>query len=102
MRKVYHGSTMEIQSPLVSIGRKDLDFGEGFYVTDIRSQARLWAEIKSRYLMEATGIINEYACDFDSAISKYRYKHFEHYDREWLHFIVDNCRSISPTIRFAC
>ena len=90
MRKVYHGASQEVSSPLVHVGRENLDFGKGFYVTDIRNQAKIWAEVKSRYLMDAKGYINEYLFDFDNAIKEYRYKKFEKYDREWLHFIVDS------------
>lgn len=90
MRRVYHGSTEEIVCPLVHVGRENLDFGKGFYVTDIRKQAKIWAEIKSRYQMDADGVINEYQFDFDNAIREYRYKKFERYDKEWLHFIVDS------------
>lgn len=90
MRKVYHGASQEVSSPLVHVGRENLDFGKGFYVTDIRNQAKIWAEVKSRYLMDAKGYINEYLFDFDNAIKEYRYKKFEKYDRDWLHFIVDS------------
>lgn len=31
MITVYHGGTEAIKTPLVRIGRKDLDFGPGFY-----------------------------------------------------------------------
>ena len=90
MRKVYHGASQEVSSPLVHVGRENLDIGKGFYVTDIRNQAKIWAEVKSRYLMDAKGYINEYLFDFDNAIKDFRYKKFEKYDREWLHFIVDS------------
>jgi hypothetical protein len=90
MRKVYHGAAQEIQYPLVHVGRENLDFGKGFYVTDIRSQAKTWASIKARYLMNGQGYINEYLFDFDGALNNYRYKKFEHYDSEWLHFIIDS------------
>lgn len=43
MRKVYHGSTHIIEHPLCHIGRDNLDFGKGFYVTNIRKQAINWA-----------------------------------------------------------
>jgi hypothetical protein len=33
--KVYHGSTEKITSPLVNVGRKNLDFGQGFYAADL-------------------------------------------------------------------
>lgn len=90
MRKVYHGASQEIPSPLVHVGRENLDFGKGFYVTDIRKQAKTWAEIKSRYLMESKAYINEYLFDFDNVIKEFRYKKFEKYDKEWLHFIIDS------------
>ena len=40
--KVYHGSTVVVESPLVSIGRENLDFGKGFYTTDLKEQAEAW------------------------------------------------------------
>lgn len=42
--KVYHGSIIEVAHPLVSLGRRNLDFGKGFYVTDIKEQAQRWAD----------------------------------------------------------
>jgi hypothetical protein len=41
--KVYHGTTDKIEQPLVAIGRPELDFGQGFYLTDKRKQAVEWA-----------------------------------------------------------
>ena len=90
MRTVFHGSLEEIISPLVHIGRENLDFGKGFYVTDILHQAEVWAGIKSRYFMDAKAVVNEYLFDFDNAIKDFKYKKFERYDGEWLHFIVDS------------
>jgi len=37
--KVYHGSTQAVEYPLVGVGRENLDFGKGFYVTDKDSQS---------------------------------------------------------------
>lgn len=37
--KVYHGSTQVVKCPLAGIGRENLDFGKGFYVTGIYAQA---------------------------------------------------------------
>ncbi|MBQ6751460.1 MAG: DUF3990 domain-containing protein [Bacteroidaceae bacterium] len=90
MRTVYHGTIKEIIAPLVHVGRDNLDFGKGFYVTDIRSQAKTWAEIKSTYYFDAPAIINQYSFDFNNAIQEFRYKKFERYDQEWLHFIVNS------------
>lgn len=91
MITVYHGGTESINTPLVRIGRKDLDFGPGFYITDIRSQAEGWASRVGRQRRERP-LINEYLFDIEIVKKEYRYLRFEHYDAEWLHFIVD-CRS---------
>ena len=37
--KVYHGGTTIIDHPDVVKGRAGLDFGRGFYVTDLKKQA---------------------------------------------------------------
>lgn len=41
--KVYHGSTFCVDLPLASVCRDNLDFGKGFYVTDLKEQAVSWA-----------------------------------------------------------
>lgn len=40
---VYHGGTEFVDKPDCKRGRKNLDFGQGFYVTDICDQAVKWA-----------------------------------------------------------
>ena len=90
MITVYHGSYIVVDKPLVGIGRKNLDFGEGFYVTSLLSQANVWARNKARYYMQDEGIVSQYSFDLESAVSTFRFHKFEHYDREWLNFIVNN------------
>lgn len=41
----YHGSYMEVQQPLAKASRRNLDFGQGFYLTNIKEQAEAWAAI---------------------------------------------------------
>lgn len=90
MKKVFHGSNIVVQEPLVSIGRKNLDFGLGFYVTVLAEQADEWAGNKARYFMQAEGYVSQYEFDMDAAMAAFRYHKFEAYDREWLRFIVRN------------
>ena len=85
--KVYHGSIQEIRFPLAKAGRPNLDFGRGFYVTDIRRQAEEWAE-RIGLRMAETPMINVYELDMELACSKYRVLKFKDYDKEWLDFIV--------------
>ena len=47
MLKVYHGATCAVPQPLCNAGRPNLDFGQGFYVTDLREQAVGWAQRQS-------------------------------------------------------
>ena len=86
---VYHGGTQRIEHPLVHLGRAGLDFGQGFYVTDIRQQAEDWADRMSRIRLEPA-IVNEYELNMERVKQAFAYHHFEKYDEEWLRFIVDN------------
>lgn len=86
---VYHGSTSIIKQPIAAAGRPRLDFGRGFYVTDIKSQADSWAERMQR-IREEQGVVNVYEMDIERVKSAFRYYRFEFYDNDWLQFIVSN------------
>ena len=77
MIKVYHGSNVVVREPLVGIGRENLDFGLGFYVTVLTTQADGWAANKARYYMQPEGSVSEYEFDFDAAVAAYRFHKFE-------------------------
>lgn len=88
--KVFHGSTAIIDKPSVAVGRANLDFGRGFYLTDLEQQASSWA---SRPRNEGKRqFMNVYEFDLDSALKAgARYRKFPGYDEEWLAFIA-SCR----------
>ena len=65
MMTLFHGSYIEIKTPLANVGRRNLDFGQGFYLTKVEKQA-----------------IND----------NVKFKIFESYNLEWLQFVV-NCRN---------
>lgn len=88
MITVYHGSALEVSKPLVALGRLNLDFGQGFYVTDLREQAERWAtRIATRRM--AKPVLSFYEFDLETA-KQYRYLKFDFYDKAWLDFIVAN------------
>ena len=87
--KVYHGGTEMINQPEANKGRLGLDFGQGFYVTDIQSQAESWADRMARIRMER-GIVSVYNFDIDTAKTLFRCKKIDKYDESWLEFIVAN------------
>lgn len=43
MKTLYHGSSVAVPAPLTGVGRRELDSGPGFYVTNLREQAERWA-----------------------------------------------------------
>lgn len=93
MITLYHGSYLSISSPFVKIGRKKVDFGQGFYLTKLREQAELWAKaIAERKGRNTKPILSVYEFDIDKLNnSHFRYKKFEEYNIEWLDYVVD-CR----------
>lgn len=88
---LYHGSTQVIDHPIVSLGRSNLDFGRGFYLTDIQTQAESWAR-RMAVFRQAKPVTNIYSFDHEAAKERYRYLLFDAYDERWLDFIVANRR----------
>ena len=84
---VYHGGTEKIESPICKFGRRNLDFGQGFYLTDIRKQAAEWAKQVADHRKEAP-IINRYRLNRDAILGESRCMVFTAYDKDWLQFIV--------------
>ena len=92
---VYHGSTLEISQPKVDVGRPNLDFGPGFYVTDIYSQAKDWA-IKVSNSQETQPIINRYLLKREKFVSNSRHLIFPEYNKDWLDFVTASRLGRSP------
>ena len=45
MTTLFHGSYAIVSQPQVAHGRRNLDFGRGFYLTSLRPQAERWAQL---------------------------------------------------------
>lgn len=93
MITLFHGSYLAVQTPLVKLGRKKVDFGQGFYLTKLRRQAESWAGIiAERKGRNARPVLSTYMLDYDAAKAEgYKIKIFECYNIEWLEYVVD-CR----------
>lgn len=85
--EVYHAGTDRIVTPDCLRGRKNLDFGQGFYITDIYDQAYKFAISKSRD-RKRPALINIYLLDRKSFLQEGRHLIFDRYDEDWLEFIV--------------
>lgn len=68
-----------------------LDFGQGFYVTDIKEQAERWAKAIAGK-RDTEPVLNIYHLDREQILSEVRCKIFTSYNADWLDFIVANRR----------
>ena len=83
--KVFHAGYDEIPSPDIHRGRKNADFGQGFYLSDNY-------EFASRWVREKAGtdiIINTYELNTEGL----NIKHFDR-DNEWFRYVFSNRRSM--------
>ncbi len=93
---VYHGSTQIVQQPICSFGRPNLDFGQGFYVTDLRKQALEWAQLVANRKKEQP-VLNRYLLCREAILTQAKCKVFKEYDTDWLDFIVKSRIGLNPS-----
>jgi hypothetical protein len=84
---LYHGGIDIFHEPNLLLGRTDIDFGQGFYLTTLFDQAKRWAVRRSTWKTNKEAIVNIYNYNKDSDL---KYKKFDGYSEEWLDFIVLN------------
>ncbi len=80
---LYHAGFEEIPAPDVHYGRKNADFGQGFYLTADAEFARRWAKERPG----RSTVINTYEFNPEGL----RVKRFER-DADWFAYIFDNRR----------
>lgn len=98
---LYHGSLVEVKEPLANVGRRELDFGSGFYLTNDRTQAESWAQTLAGRKKNAKAILNEYSFDVDKfEEGGYKELVFREYNIEWLDFIAASRKSKEPWKEF--
>ena len=79
--RLYHTGKLEIREPDIRRGRKNADFGQGFYLTPDMEFARRWAG--------ADAIVNEYELDLDGLLI-----HSFRRSEDWFNYIFCNRRAI--------
>ena len=87
---LYHGGTDIIEKPVIRSPLASRDFGQGFYCTDIQSQAEKWARRQGR-IRKYDAVLNIYEFDIDLAKQSVNFKLFSDYVLEWLDLVI-NCR----------
>ncbi len=86
---VFHGGSEEILYPKVDVGRPQLDFGPGFYVTDIYSQAKEWAK-KMAERRSSLAVVNTYHLNQKELLETGNGLIFPAYDKDWLEFVTQS------------
>ena len=93
---LYHGSYIAIDKPDLRFSRLRTDFGKGFYLTPLRTQAENWSQ---RFLLErGVAVVSLY--DFQpiqvgDLSYGFKIREFDSYSLEWLNFITA-CRLGQP------
>lgn len=84
--KLYHAGFEEIPAPSVHFGRKNADFGQGFYTTAQAEFAKRWARIRKGQ----DTVLNTYELDLEG-LNVHRFAR----DENWFGYIYAN-RSHQP------
>ena len=79
--RLYHTGFDIISSPDIGTGRKNADFGQGFYLSDDREFSKRWA----RQRKDMTTYLNYYVLDPEGLNIKQLDR-----DQEWFDYIYDN------------
>jgi hypothetical protein len=91
---LYHGGSVTVEIPNLSLSRKNLDFGAGFYTTANKEQAIAFAEkvmIRKKHNSQSVSVYN---FDVESAGDNLDILEFSFPDKLWLDFIHENRRGI--------
>ncbi len=86
--KLYHGSNVEVRTPIIKSNLRALDFGAGFYLTSDVDQARKWARSVARR-RGGDAVLNVYDFEMSDTLDVLT---FTSADEDWLDFVVANRR----------
>ena len=95
--RLYHGGTTRVDSPLAHIGRDELDFGKGFYLTTIEEQACRWGRRLKFVRNAAEAYLNIYDFDREAALAAGHVGlSMNEYNQEWLDFVTQSRKGRRP------
>ena len=89
--RLYHGSNVDFDKIDLAKCRPNKDFGQGFYLTDIRSQVEAMAVRRCEFEEKGNPIVQEY--EFDEHIidsQEVKVKIFDGVSQEWAEFLLMN------------
>ena len=96
--KLFHGTNLVIEKPVIVNRFKTLDFGEGFYTTENEDQAREFAvKVCERRTPSLHPVVNCY--EFNADLADFSTLKFNAPDGQWLDFVVANRKGIEPDVK---
>lgn len=87
--KIYHGSLEVVEHPIILKPNRKLDYGDGFYTTTSKKQAKEWVERRMLEKHSTCGHINVYEFD-DKMLPELNCLIFPEPDEEWAEFVMAN------------
>lgn len=94
MMKLYHGTNCDFQQIDLKKCKPNKDFGQGFYLTDIRRQALEMAVRRCEFEQTGTPVVQEYSFDENLlANGTLNVKFCDGVSAEWAEFILHNRKS---------
>lgn len=88
--RLYHGSNTPIEIIDLKKCRPFKDFGQGFYMTDIPSQANRMAQ-RTTKMFGGTPVVTAFEFDIEAAIrTGLKIKTFDAPSKEWAKFVMNN------------
>jgi hypothetical protein len=87
---LYHGSNKAIEAPDLSLSRKNLDFGIGFYTTVNRDQAVDFARKVTARKGQANPFVSVYNFNLEINDPKLNVLRFQAPEKLWLNFVHQN------------
>lgn len=86
--KLYHGSNTKIEKIDLSKCKPYKDFGQGFYLTEIREQAEKMAS-RTAHIYKGEPVVTRFEFD-ESALATLSVKIFDEPNEEWALFVLAN------------
>jgi hypothetical protein len=92
--RLYHGSNVIVDRPILVRQVRTLDFGSGFYTTTNRRQAIDFARKVMIRTKTDTQFVSVYEFDADFARQRLDILKFESPDEQWLDFVFQNRKGV--------
>ena len=87
--KIYYGSNVEVKEPGLNYSAKNRDFGQGFYLTSDKNQAKSWAIKKVNLTQIGSPVVSMFEI-YESEFEKLNVKRYESANEEWFNYVLKN------------